>query len=1040
MKSISTIFILLFSVVLCGQINSPTSQYFKVDQFGYQPNSQKVAVISNPELGFNSGLTFTPGNTLQLRSWSTNAIEYTGSPTIWNNGQIHEQSGDRGWWFDFSSVTTEGDYYIYDPINDVRSHRFTIDADVYNQVLKSATVMFYRNRCGNAKPASFNGAKWSDNNVNFTQDQQTRYLLDRNNTSLYKDLSGGWFDAGDFNKYVTFVNTVVHDLLWAYEENPSVFGDNWNIPESNNNLPDILDEIKWELDWLMKMNNADGSTHVKMGSLNHSDNSSPLPSNNNDPRYYGPTCSSAEIFVAGIFAHAAKVLSTFPSQSSYVAELTTRAEQTWAHVLPQLNDPTTLDLECDLDDEDNRIVSGDADIPIKDQMDMAVKSAIHLWDLTANSNYKSYIDNNLYSLDHLNGYWNYYQRPLMDALLHYSTLPGVSQTDRNAIRNSLVAEINNPDRNFLGMTDVDLYRSYMPDAQYHWGSNQVKAILGVFNLMIDKYDIDPSNSATYVAKAAEHVHYFHGLNPMGLTYLTNMYALGAEYPANEMYHQWFGHNTQWDNAITSPDGPAPGYLAGGPNSVTSVVLAPPAGQPHQKSYLDFNTVSDRSWEISEPGLYYQSSYVRLLAAFSNAPSTCPAENAACDDGNPKTVNDVTDGFCGCIGECPVEGTVCNDNDPLTTNDRENGACLCIGDLPEPEQNCDNQVQNGDFVNSVDLWNYWGCAITAVNGVMEVANIQTGDNPWDAGISQQGMTINGGRDYILHFTAESSASRTVTIKIGLEDGSSIYYDDTFIINGSTQDYLVVFSSTATTLNGSVEFHFGLDDTDLSFDNIELKEFGCDPCTDGSQELIVNGLLDNGLAPFYYWGSTATIANDEAQLTDITGTNPWDAAFAQGDINYETGKTYTISVDARATANRSMFIKLGIADANLTTMLYEEVQLTSAMQTYTFSVAMLYGSSPLGTVEFYIGHDTPDIILDNVSLIEECPSVSDCPYELIINNPLNANLYQAENSIISDASITQISPVEFGAYNFVTLEAGFEVVNGNVFLASLNGCTQ
>ena len=139
--------------------------------------------------------------------------------------------------------------------------------------------------------------------MNFTnplQDADCRYVYDAENAALEKDLTGGWFDAGDYNKYVTFAHTAVHDLLWAYRNNPDVFGDNWNIPESGNGIPDILDEIKWETDWLLKMANPDGSVIIKMGSIDYDDNSNAPPSANTDRRYYGPTCTSASIATASL--------------------------------------------------------------------------------------------------------------------------------------------------------------------------------------------------------------------------------------------------------------------------------------------------------------------------------------------------------------------------------------------------------------------------------------------------------------------------------------------------------------------------------------------------------------------------------------------------------------------------------------------------------------------------------------------------------------------------------------------------------------------
>ena len=95
---------------------------------------------------------------------------------------------------------------------------------------------------------------------------------------------------------------------------------------------------------------------------------------------------------------------------------------------------------------------------------------------------------------------------------------------------------------------------------------------------------------------------------------------GAENSLKEIYHSWFYDGSQWDNADITLYGPAPGYLAGGANQTynANTNLSPPYNQPPQKSYLDFNTSSpDNSWEISEPAIYYQAAYIRLLANVAN---------------------------------------------------------------------------------------------------------------------------------------------------------------------------------------------------------------------------------------------------------------------------------------------------------------------------------------------------------------------------------------------------------------------------------------
>ena len=75
------------------------------------------------------------------------------------------------------------------------------------------------------------------------------WLVTNPQVSNSKNLKGGWFDAGDYNKYVNFAYEPIHDMLMAYIERPEIWTDDYNIPESGNGIPDMLDEVKWELDW-----------------------------------------------------------------------------------------------------------------------------------------------------------------------------------------------------------------------------------------------------------------------------------------------------------------------------------------------------------------------------------------------------------------------------------------------------------------------------------------------------------------------------------------------------------------------------------------------------------------------------------------------------------------------------------------------------------------------------------------------------------------------------------------------------------------------
>jgi len=609
MRSILVAVIVCLPCLLVAQV----SNFIHVDQFGYAINAEKVAVLSDPQVGYNSNLSYSPPNTLEVKENASGAVVFTGTIQSWGGGATHSSSGDRGWWFDFSSLTDPGEYYVFDPQNQQKSAVFVINENPYVEVLKAAGRMFYYNRCNFPKDAAYAGAKWSDANnfLNPLQDANCRYIFDPANSSLEKDLRGGWFDAGDYNKYVTFAYTVIHNLCGAYDDNPDVFTDSWDIPESGNGIPDIIDELKWELDWLLRMTNSDGSVHIKMGSQNYSENTSSPPSLNTDQRFYGPTCTSASAANASMLARAALTLTEFPSLAAYADNLKATAEQCFAYTLPFYNSGT-LETGCD----NGEIIAGDADMTPGVQRDWLVTAAIYLFELTGDPSYSQFVASN-YNLTEpiASGFWGVYKMDLNEAMLRYAQSgngdPGASAAILAAASNEVLGNFNG----YFGWVESDLYRSQIPDWSYHWGSSKSLAEYGNINELFVRFGL--GDTASLKRKSAELLHYFHGVNPLGIVYLSNMYDYGADRSVNEIYHTWFADGTDYDNALTSPLGPAPGYVSGGPNpDFTVSSLVPPYGQPDQKSYLDFNTSwPDNSWEISEPAIYYQASYLRLLSNF-----------------------------------------------------------------------------------------------------------------------------------------------------------------------------------------------------------------------------------------------------------------------------------------------------------------------------------------------------------------------------------------------------------------------------------------
>jgi hypothetical protein len=603
-------------------------RYIVVDQFGYRTRDAKVAVLVDPVNGWNANDEYQPGPELEVRKWSDGSVFQRGPSTPWNGGAVDETSGDRGAWFDFSALAVPGLYYVYDPKNGVRSHPFEIADDVYRRVLRTAVRAFYFNRANYEKKAPYAcvGKRCWLQGVDYMgpgQDKEARSVTERDNPKTARDLSGGWWDAGDTDKYMTFANDAFHQLLTAYEERPKAFTDDYGIPESNNGIPDLVDELVVELDFLVKMQPADlgGGVLLKSGNVDYGD---PVPDQSKFPRFYYPKpCSSAAITFSGMIAHAALVVGKFPKWKARVPELTKRALDAWKHY----HDNPKSDA-CD----DGTIKAGDADKSLAEQAQYAVTAAVYLFALTGDKKFDEYVTkNHALTRPFVDERWSVYDQSQGDALLFYATLPKATKATKNAVLTRKKSQGTTLEL-YGFRPELDLYRAYMRPDSYHWGSNNARAGFGNTNYDLVQHQLvaEPARASAEV-RSAGILHSFHGVNPMQLVYLTNMYADGGDACADEAYHTWFrDKHPVWDNARTSELGPAPGFVTGGPNkdyckdqnpAEHACATSPVRKQPPEKAYLDVNTSYepsnpyDKSWELTEPAIYYQASYIRLLSKF-----------------------------------------------------------------------------------------------------------------------------------------------------------------------------------------------------------------------------------------------------------------------------------------------------------------------------------------------------------------------------------------------------------------------------------------
>jgi endoglucanase len=588
----------------------------KIDQFGYRPADPKIAVLSNPITGFNSAESYTPGATLQVRRVPAGTVVFSAAPVAWQSGAEHTQSGDQVWWFDFSSVTAWGVYEIHDPTTLTTSETFRIHPTVYHEVLRQAGRMLFYQRSGFAKTAAYAGAPWADGAafLGAGQDPEARAVADQGNPATALDLQGGWFDAGDYNKYTTWAASAVQQLLHAYEESPTAFTDRWQIPESGNGTPDILDEVQWELDWLLRMQQGNGAVLSKVSVL-LTQATSP-PSADTRARFWGAASTAATAAAAAAFAQASVVYGRV-GQTSYAATLLAAAEAawTWVQANPAVGYANT----------GFQSASPEPDADYGRPM-LVLQASSYLYAATGTAAYKTYFDAN-YAVAHPVAwtYWSGWELDLEDALLRYVAQAGGTSAVKTAITAAALASITSTEFRPARAAENDAYRAYVKDADYGWGSNQLKGLLGGVYLNVVHHGLDPSNAAADRAAAADYLHYLHGVNPMGLVYVSSMRRYGATNSVHDLAHSWFDYGTVWDGGAQY--GPPAGYVTGGPNPSYEGSLEPPLNQPIQKSYLDGND-PDFMYQISEPSLAYQAPYIRLLASFAARTPTSLAVRVA----------------------------------------------------------------------------------------------------------------------------------------------------------------------------------------------------------------------------------------------------------------------------------------------------------------------------------------------------------------------------------------------------------------------------
>lgn len=211
---------------------------------------------------------------------------------------------------DFSVLQEAGEYQLRIEGLD-ESATFRIANDLYVEPYRLACRAMYLMRCGTAVHAEHAGQEFRHEACHLEDGHLDRIVRDELPADeRRRDATGGWHDAGDYNKYVVNAGVTVGVMLRAWHDfRPRLETMELNLPESDGPVPDLLAEIRWELEWLLKMQAADGSVYHKLSAANYS--GYVRAEDEQDPRYFGEWGTQATASFVAMMAAAAREFEPF---------------------------------------------------------------------------------------------------------------------------------------------------------------------------------------------------------------------------------------------------------------------------------------------------------------------------------------------------------------------------------------------------------------------------------------------------------------------------------------------------------------------------------------------------------------------------------------------------------------------------------------------------------------------------------------------------------------------------------------------------------
>jgi len=564
----------------------------RVNQVGYLPRAPKVATVRTDAA---AALAFSVEDATGAAVFSGKTRPFGADPA----------SGDRVHFADFSEFARAGSGYLVRVGESARgtleSFPFDVRDDLYEKLKYEALAYFYHNRSGIPITMPFAGdGQWerpaghlSDRSVPCWRD--CRYAL---------DVSGGWYDAGDHGKYVVNGGISAWTLLNLFERTKHLgtssadFDDGtMNIPERDNGVPDLLDEARYEVEFLLKMQVPEGQPFAGMAHHKIHDHSwSAL--GREPPAYAGnralhPPSTAATLNLAAVAAQAGRIFARIDPEFS--RRCLSAGLRAWAaarehpdRFAPERDNSGGGPYDDDVVDDEFYWAAAELFISLEDPV---------LRDYAVNTPFFRRFPTEL-DKEEISASMTWQSTAALGSISLAVVPSALEEEGVDAVRRSIVAAADR----YLAIIGKQGYRvpiAMSDSGKYPWGSNSF--ILNNAIVLALAYDF--TRQDRYAGGVSEAVDYLFGRNPLVQSYVTGY----GEIPLEKPHHRFWAES--YRNEFPPPP---PGVVSGGPNSSLQDPQSRKAGlsgcEP-QKCFVDHI----EAWAVNEITINWNAPFAWVLA-------------------------------------------------------------------------------------------------------------------------------------------------------------------------------------------------------------------------------------------------------------------------------------------------------------------------------------------------------------------------------------------------------------------------------------------